>query len=487
MERPEQASETRPLSGEDGAAGAFDAGMPCARDLRRLGAEPMACLDRWRQAFGDLYRLDHPGPLLTRDEDCPGVVVVSGEAHQRAVLTDIERFVLPESAARTLGLPPALRTLNAGLHGMRGDRHEHHKQLLARMLAAVDAEAMRVAIVPAVRTIAARLREGAGALVSMRALTLEASSRLLFGTAGGAIVGPDGLMAYFQLRREAAAPGRAVDAATRRHLIALGEAVDAGLRGYRRQLRAAPGMAASATTGHGALAALALADDIDENAFVGHANVLFISCNEPVAVALTWTLLAISQLPRLQTQLRAESIANAGRDGRPDASMPLLESSLLKSVLSESLRVLTPNALMVRVVREPVLLGGHRLPAGCEVLLCPFLSHRDPQWFPEPQRFSPSRWAGLRPSAYAYFPFGAGGHGCVGRALALRMLHTVLSALLREGAVALEDDTDVDWRVQVMLMPTVDPMLRLHDASPVHGGMLHGGINGIVALSDEWC
>lgn len=482
MERPEQASDMRPPEREDAPAGAFDADMPCAHDLHRLGAEPMACLDRWRHALGDLYRLDHAGPLLTRDAHCPGVVVVSGEAHQRAVLTDIERYVLPESAARTLGLPPALRTLNAGLHGMRGDRHEHHKQLLARMLAGVDAEAMRIAIAPAVSIIAGRLRAGAGALVSMRALTLEASSRLLFGTAGSATVGPDGLMAYFQLRREAAAPGRAVDAATRRRLIALGAAVDTGLRGYRRQLRAAPGTAASSATGYGALAALALADDIDENAFVGHANVLFISCNEPVAVALTWTLLAISQLPRLQMRLRAESIANAGSDGRPGPSMPLLES-----VLSESLRVLTPNALMVRVAREPVVLGGYRLPAGCEVLLCPFLSHRDPRWFPEPQRFSPSRWAGLRPSAYAYFPFGAGGHGCVGRALALRTLHAALSALLREGAIVLDGDADVDWRVQVMLMPTADPMLRLHDAPPVHRGMLHGGINEIVALSDEWC
>ena len=482
MERPEQAADMR----QQGQADAFDTDMPCARDLQRLGAEPMACLDRWRRELGDLYRLDHQGPLLTRDENCPGVVVVSGEAHQRAVLTDIERFVLPESAARTLGLPPALRTLNAGLHGMRGAGHEHHKQLLARMLAAVDAEAMRIAIAPAVQTIATRLRAGDGALSAMRALTLEASSRLLFGAAGSATVGPERLMAYFQLRREAAAPGCVVDAATRMRLIALGEAVDAGLRVYRRQVRTAPGAAEQ----HGALVALALTDDIDENAFVGHANVLFISCNEPVAVALTWTLLVLSQLPGLQARLRAESIASDGRDGRHGRhgpAMPLLETSLLKSVLSESLRVLTPNALMVRVVREPVVLGRYRLPAGCEVLLCPFLSHRDPQWFPQPQRFSPSRWTGLRPSAYTYFPFGAGGHGCVGRALALRMLHTALSALLREGVVVLDGDADVDWRVQVMLMPTVDPMLRLCDAFPAKRGMLHGGIADIIALSDEWC
>lgn len=476
MERPEQASDMRP----QGLVDTFDAGMPCAHDLQRLGAEPMACLDRWRHDLGDLYRLDHTGPLLTRDEDCPGVVVASGEVLQRAVLTDIERFVLPESAARTLGLPKRLRTLNAGLHGMRGASHEHHKQRLARLLATVDAAAMWSVVAPAVQTTSTHLRTGAGALAAMRALTLQASSRLLFGTAGSAMVDPEVLMAYFQLRREAAAPGHRVGAATRLRLIALGETVDAGLRGYRRQMRAAP--AAVATVAQGALAALAQTDDIDENAFVGHANVLFISCNEPVAVALTWTLLAISQLPQLQARLRVESTTIDHRDGRLRPAMPLLES-----VLSESLRVLTPNALMARVLREPVVLGGYRLPAGCEVLLCPFLSHRDPQWFPQPQRFSPSRWAGLRPSAYTYFPFGAGGHGCVGRALALRMLHTTLSALLREGVVVLDDDAEVDWRVQVMLMPTVDPVLRLCDEMPTRRGTMHGGIKDIVALSDEWC
>jgi cytochrome P450 len=161
---------------------------------------------------------------------------------------------------------------------------------------------------------------------------------------------------------------------------------------------------------------------------------------------------------------------------------------LIEHVLDESLRVLTPNALMVRVTRTPTRLGAYRLPAGCEVLLSPFLSHRDVQMFPQPQRFLPSRWANSRPSPYAYFPFGAGGHGCVGRGLSLRLLRDCLVALMRRGEIVLDGDAAVDWRVHVMLMPTHDPRVRLSAGAlgeAMCGGVLKGGVCDIVDFVDE--
>ena len=114
--------------------------LPYAEEIDDLSRDPMAWLARWRDALGALYALPVEGALLSRTPDCSGVVAVFGEAHQRAVLTDIETFVLPPSAAVHLRLPPALHTLNAGLHGMRGSEHERHKQLLARVLAGADPE-----------------------------------------------------------------------------------------------------------------------------------------------------------------------------------------------------------------------------------------------------------------------------------------------------------------------------------------------------------
>ena len=123
------------------------------------------------------------------------------------------------------------------------------------------------------------------------------------------------------------------------------------------------------------------------------------------------------------------------------------------------------------------------------MLLCPFLSHREPSTFPQPERFLPARWADLRPSPYVYFPFGAGGHVCVGRALALRLLRALLAALSARGDALLREDVAIDWRVHVMLLPTCDPRMRLVACGDTgdarRGGMLHGGIRDIVTLRDD--
>ena len=460
----------------------MSAARPLSRagDVAAIGADPMAWLADARARHGDLFALDMAGPLLSRDDDCAQVIAVFGEAHQRAVLGDIERFVLPVSAAVRLGLPAPLVHLNASLHGMRGEAHAQAKAQLARALARADAARIAAAARQAVDAgFATHDADDWPLLDTMRRVTLAASTSLLFGDIAIDGFDPAAVMDYFRLRREAAAPWAALDDDACASLVHSGLALDGGLRRYRAAVRAAHRDAAM----FGALAALALDDAIDDDAFVGHANVLAVSTNEPVAVAMAWTLLALSQLPTLRTRLRAD-------DGRSDPAAALSQETLADAVLAESLRVLTPNALMVRTTRTAVRLGAHRLPAHTEVLLCPFLSHREPSTFPQPERFLPARWAELRPSPYVYFPFGAGGHVCVGRALALRLLRALLAALSTRGDALLREDVAIDWRVHVMLLPTCDPRMRLDargDAAVLHGGMLRGGVRDIVTLQDDGC
>lgn len=487
--RGREAAETHDAQGPE-RHGHMDGGhrmsatrpLPRAGDVAAIGADPMAWLADARARHGDLFALDLHGPLLSRDDDCVQVVAVFGEAHQRAVLGDIERFVLPVSAAVRLGLPAPLVHLNASLHGMRGEAHAQAKAQLARALARADAERIAAAARHAVDAGFAALDADDWPLLdTMRRVTLAASTSLLFGDIAIDGFDPAAVMDYFRLRREAAAPWAALDDAAREALVRSGLALDGGLRRYRAAVRAAHRDAAM----FGALAALALDDAIDDDAFVGHANVLAVSTNEPVAVAMAWTLLALSQLPTLRARLRAAD------DGRSDPAAALSQETLADAVLAESLRVLTPNALMVRTTRTAVRLGAHRLPAHTEVLLCPFLSHREPSLFLRPERFLPARWADLRPSPYVYFPFGAGGHVCVGRALALRLLRALLAVLSSRGDALLREDVAIDWRVHVMLLPTHDPRMRLQARGAaegaVHGGLLHGGVRDIVTLHDDGC
>jgi cytochrome P450 len=65
---------------------------------------------------------------------------------------------------------------------------------------------------------------------------------------------------------------------------------------------------------------------------------------------------------------------------------------------------------------RPVLLGGYRLPRGAIVILSQYVTHRDPRFYVEPERFDPGRWMPdvQTVSRFAFFPFGGGPRVCIG-------------------------------------------------------------------------
>lgn len=460
--------------------------MPRADTDGGLFDEPLGFLARTRAGLGDAFVLREPGPIFSRSADCNGAVAVFGAAHHRAVLGDIELYGMPVSAAQHMSLPPKLVNLNCGLHSMRGEQHARHQRLLTRVLGERGIGEQHAAVAAGLEAFAGGWRAGqrVGLLAEMRRLALQVSTRMLLGDEGAESAAlASKLQAYFQLRREAAAPFNPAAEALRGELTALGTSLDESLRGHVRRSRRPE----QSRTG-GVLARLARLEPeggaaATEDELVAHANVLFVSGTEPVAVSLTWILLVLSQLPELRRALRQE-LAGASLDKTAQAQR---RHSLLDSVISECLRLLTPNALMVRVTTRPARLGGFRLPERCEVVLCPFLAHREPGPFPRPDHFMPSRWAAARPSPYEYFPFGGGGHSCVGRHLALYIIKAALALLLPRHDIVLDGDQEIDWRIHIMLMPRNDPAvtLRAPDAPTQGAGRLRGPVGELIKL-DGW-
>ena len=156
---------------------------------------------------------------------------------------------------------------------------------------------------------------------------------------------------------------------------------------------------------------------------------------------------------------------------------------LLRAVIHEVLRLLPPNAIMVKVTTEPARLLGHPLPPNCEVLLSPFVAHRDGRDFQQGDVFDPGRWYGWKPSTYAYFPFGLGARYCVGRQLALSLLVAILSSMLMRYDVVLAADHALDWKINITLMPAQEPIVRFLPAqmqNPAVGGRLRGPVAELV-------
>jgi len=72
--------------------------------------------------------------------------------------------------------------------------------------------------------------------------------------------------------------------------------------------------------------------------------------------------------------------------------------------------------------------AGNTFPAGDTPVISPYVSHRIPELFPDPERFDPSRPE--QQDVFAYIPFGGGHRKCVGNAFALLQVKSIFCALL---------------------------------------------------------
>ena len=80
-----------------------------------------------------------------------------------------------------------------------------------------------------------------------------------------------------------------------------------------------------------------------------------------------------------------------------------------------------------------LVLGDLAVPCGATVIFSPWVVHRDPQNWPDPLRFDPSRFAdAARVDLTRWFPFGLGHRACIGSNLALSQLVVTVSRLCRD-------------------------------------------------------
>jgi cytochrome P450 len=453
------------------------ASLPRATDLTEFYANPLAFLAQARAALGDIFVLREEGPLFSRSPDCAGVIAVFGSANTEAVLTDTDAFGLPISAAEHLLLPQNLINLNRGLHSLRGQEHDEHRRLLVHVFnnrsVEFPHERIRAGLEKFVRSWA--YNDRFCILEEMRRLALDLSGLLLFDrrySDGESITAL--AQKYFHMRRSVTSPFDLPNKTTRTELIALGGSLDQAMRKYVKWCRN------EVADPEGYLAEIGCLQVDGEYAFsedeaVAHGNVTFMSLNEPIAAALTWTLIILSQIPELQRTLRDELERSQpiGDLIKASASLPLLNS-----VVNESLRLFTPNAMMSRITTRETVFRRIPLPAQCELVLCPFVAHRDPKVFPQPTRFSPSRWQSTKASPFEYFPFGAGGHACIGRSLGIRIIKAANAFLVRRYQFLLAFDQDIDWCIDIIFTPANDPIMTLLEPRTTHGrgGILRGPI-----------
>lgn len=107
---------------------------------------------------------------------------------------------------------------------------------------------------------------------------------------------------------------------------------------------------------------------------------------------------------------------------------PSLTIEDIDSVVNETQRLIptVPVSLPRRVTRDVQIADSPIVPRGAVVFVSPLLEHRNPNVFPDPNEFRPSRWRDLRPSPYSFLPFGIGQRRCIGARFADLQIRTTL-------------------------------------------------------------
>jgi cytochrome P450 len=167
---------------------------------------------------------------------------------------------------------------------------------------------------------------------------------------------------------------------------------------------------------------------------------LLLAGHETTATALAWTFERLLANASALDRLRAELAA--GRDDYLDA------------VIKESLRVRPIVPLIARSVRKPYELAGYTIPAGVRISPSIYLTQRRADIYPDPERFQPERWLGVKPDPYAWLPFGGGIRRCLGMAFALFEMRVVLQAIVPRARLRLADGEARIVRRAITLAPS---------------------------------
>jgi cytochrome P450 len=167
------------------------------------------------------------------------------------------------------------------------------------------------------------------------------------------------------------------------------------------------------------------------------AMTLFLAGHDTTAAALTWAWHLLATHPDADRRLQRELDDVLGDRDPLSSDCPGLAYTGM--VLDEALRLYPPVG---RIGRRPIgdyRMGGRLIPAGAAVFVSPFVTQRDPRWWPDPEQFDPGRWTDearcLRPR-YAAFPFGAGPRSCIGGHMARTIGILVIATIGRRWRMA---------------------------------------------------
>jgi cytochrome P450 len=441
-----------------------------------------------RDLLGNFRRLHElHGPIAAIEEAGQRVVLLFSPEYNQQVLSDTEKFHAHFFAIRG-PRRSAQRRCTSGLLAMNGDQHRRNRRIVKEPFGLRAISNYGPTILRLTDKLLATWRPGDVRDIAeeMRQYMLRVTSTLLFGMDDpeAACRLGDMIARWVSLNHQVGV-GALVpnDKFTQGYeqLLGFAEELESEVMGMIRRRRE------SREQGNDVLSILVRMHDeeggLTDEELVGQASVLFGAAHMTTAHSLTWTLLLLAQHPSIMRQLWLELNNSDGSEGesKPKALGTLPKGddlSLLDRVIKESMRVLPASAYSQRINTVPVQLGPLTLPRGTGIIFTPIVTHHLADLYPQPEKFIPDRWNTLRPSPYAYHPFGAGPRLCIGAPLATAVIRIALQRILTTFRLSAVPGSDVSAHIEsTMLFPTHGLPMEVHapdgkfESNPILGNV----------------
>ncbi|BES94576.1 cytochrome P450 [Nesidiocoris tenuis] len=175
---------------------------------------------------------------------------------------------------------------------------------------------------------------------------------------------------------------------------------------------------------------------------------------DTTTTALTMVLYELGMHQDIQEKVYKEQLNIFGTSDREVNRDDLSRMDYLEMCIKEALRLYPPVSYMSRRVNEDTTMPkGDVVPKDAFFAILPYIVHRNPKYFTDPERFIPERFTPeecVKRHPFAYIPFSAGPRNCIGQKFAMMEMKVVVSRILRNVKI-----TSITKRSEIKLTPTV--------------------------------
>ncbi|XP_049826904.1 cytochrome P450 4C1-like [Schistocerca gregaria] len=201
---------------------------------------------------------------------------------------------------------------------------------------------------------------------------------------------------------------------------------------------------------------LEIREEVDTFMFEGH---------DTTAASMSWILYLLGLHQDVQEKVAEELCDIFQGSDRPTTMQDIQAMKYLERVIKEGLRLYPSVPFIGRILRKETKIDGYTIPPDTLVNIHIYHTHRDPEQWPNPERFDPDnflpeRIQGRHP--FAYVPFSGGPRNCIGQKFALLEEKVVLSNIIRKFKIeSVEDREKMTLIGELILRPENGVLVKM--------------------------